>query len=126
MTDTWSPQELERIGSAEELLIAVRRPDGTLRNWLPIWVVTVGEQVYVRTWHRRDTGWFGNVLASGRARVQVPGLEDDVSVTDVGEGPAELRAGIDAAYRAKYGPGGSESMVTPEAAAATLQFIPER
>jgi hypothetical protein len=45
MTVTWSPDDLERIGSAEELEIAVRRADGSLRRWVPIWVVCVGEQV---------------------------------------------------------------------------------
>ena len=49
MTDTWSPDELERIGSATELEIAVRRADGTGRRWVPIWAVCVGERVYVRT-----------------------------------------------------------------------------
>jgi hypothetical protein len=32
MTDTWTPDELERIGSAAELEIAVKRADGTLRR----------------------------------------------------------------------------------------------
>jgi Uncharacterized protein conserved in bacteria (DUF2255) len=58
--------------------------------------------------------------------VRVPGLENDVTVTDVGHGTAELCAGVDAAYRNKYGHGGSESMVTPAAAATTLQLTPER
>jgi hypothetical protein len=129
MTVTWSPDELARIDSAHELEIAVKRADGTLRRWVPIWVVCAGEQVYVRTWHRRETGWFGQVLLSGRARVRVPGLEVDVAVTDVGEGAAQLRADIDGAYRTKYGRyGGSsvDAMVGAEAAAATLQISPDR
>jgi hypothetical protein len=126
MTATWSPEELEQIGTAHELQIAVRRADGTLRNWLPIWVVRDSDQVYVRSWHRRDTGWFGRVLATGRARIRVPGLEVDVAVTDVGEGTVPLRDGVNAAYRVKYGPDGSESMVTPTAAATTLRLTPER
>jgi hypothetical protein len=126
VTAEWTEDELEQIGATGELLIAVRRPDGTLRRELPIWVVGVAGQVYVRTWHRRDTGWFGQALTSGRARIQVPGLEADVAVIDVGEGTAALRAGVDAAYRTKYGPAGSESMVTPAAAATTLQLNPER
>jgi hypothetical protein len=41
----------------------------------------------------------------------------------VGEGSPELHAAIDAAYRAKYGRhGGTERMVTDEAAAATLRL----
>ena len=123
MTATWTPEELQRIGAARELQIASRRADGTLRGWVPIWVVSTGGQVYVRTWYRRETGWFGQVVASYRARIRVPGLEADVAVEDVGESPPELRAGIDAAYSAKYGPrGGTERMVTDEAAAATLRI----
>lgn len=125
MTATWSTEDLTRVGAAEELEIASTRADGTLRRWLPIWVVCFGDQVYVRTWHRRDTGWFGHVLESHRARIRVPGLEADVSVEDVGEGGAELRAGIDAAYRTKYeryGRGSVDTMVAPEAVAATLRL----
>jgi len=128
MTAIWSPDELERIDSAEELEIAVKRADGTLRRWVPIWVVRVGDQVYVRTWHRRETGWFGHVLGSRRARIRVPGLEADVAVADVGEGTARLRADIDTAYRRKYGSYGSssvEAMVSEAAAVATLQLSRE-
>ena len=129
MTARWSADDLRLIAAAGELQIAVRRSDGSLRKWLPIWVVCAGEEVYVRTWHRRETGWFGQVLLSGRARIRVPGLEVDVAVTDVGEGAAQLRADIDGAYRTKYGRYGSSSvdaMVGAEAAAATLQISPDR
>ena len=57
----------------------------------------------LRTWQRRDNGWFGDALDSRQARIQVPGLDIGVAVDDVGEGEAELRTGVDAAYRAKYG-----------------------
>jgi hypothetical protein len=126
MTATWTPEELQRIGAAHELEIASRRADGTLRGWVPIWVVSTGGQVYVRTWYRRDTGWFGQVLTARRARIRVPGLESDVAVEDVGESTPDLRAEIDAAYSAKYGRhGGTERMVTDEAAAATLRISPD-
>jgi len=129
MATTWTFDELQRIGSSDELHIAAQRADGTLGRWVPIWVVCVGEQVYVRTWHRRDTGWFGHVLASGRAHVRVPGLAADVVVADIGEGAPAVRAGIDAAYRAKYSHYGSSSldaMTTPAAAATTLQLSAEQ
>jgi hypothetical protein len=89
-----------------------------------IWVVRVGEKIYVRTWYRRDGGWYGHVLDSHRARISVPGLKSDVAVADVGEGAPQLHAQIDAAYRAKYGRSG-ESMVTAAAVAATLRLSPE-
>jgi hypothetical protein len=123
----WTSDEAARISAAPELEIASRRPDGTLRGWVPVWVVSVGRQVYVRTWYRRDSGWFGRVLAAGQARIRVPGLETDVAVADIGAGSAGLRAGVDAAYEAKYGPlGGTQRMVTDEAAAATLELSPAR
>ena len=127
MTATWSVDELDRIGSAEELQIATKRADGTLRRWVPIWVVRAGDQVYVRTWHRRDTGWFGQVLRVPRARVRVPGLEADVAVYDVGADAARSR--VDAAYRAKYARYGDATvhrMVGEDAAAATLLLTPSR
>jgi hypothetical protein len=125
MTAAWSPAELQEINAARELQIASRRADGTLRRWVPIWVVCTGGLVYVRTWYRRDTGWFGQVLTSRRARIRVPGLEADVAVEDVGEGTPDLRTGVNAAYETKYGRGGTEQMVSAEAAAATLRLNPE-
>ena len=56
MTTAWIAEELQRIGEAHELQIAGVRTDGTLRRWVPIWVVSADGQVYVRTWYRRDTG----------------------------------------------------------------------
>jgi hypothetical protein len=123
MTASWSPDELRLVNAAGELRIAVKRTDGSLRQWVPIWVVCAGGQVYVRTWYRREGGWFGQALAAGRARIRVPDLEADVIVEDVGAGARGLRAEIDDAYRAKYGrSGGTERMVTDEAAAATLRL----
>jgi hypothetical protein len=129
MTIAWSPDELERIGSAEELHIAAKRPDGTLRQEVPIWVVRAGGQVYVRTWYRRDSGWFGHVVESRRARIRVPGLEADIAIEDIGNLEGELRASVDAAYRAKYGRYGETTvgrMVTEDAAAATLRLVPQQ
>ena len=124
--ERWPADDLARIAAAEELEIAAQREDGTLRRWVPIWVVCVADQVYVRTWYRRDNGWFGHVLDSRRARIRVPGLDAAVTVQDTGEHTdAELRAGIDAAYRAKYGRYGSttvDRMVSDDAAATTLQL----
>ena len=128
MTALWSPEQLKRIDESGELQIASRRADGTLRQFVPIWVVSAGGQVYVRTWYRRTTGWYGRVLETGRARVRVPGLEADVTVEDVGEGPGELRSTVDQAYRDKYGRFGSGSagqMVADPAAATTLRLAPE-
>ena len=122
MTAPWSPDDLRLVDAARELQIAVRRPDGGLRQWVPIWVVCAGGQVYVRTWYRRDTGWFGHALRSRRARIRVPGLEADVTIEDIGDASSQVTADVDAAYRTKYGRGDAGSMVTATAAATTLQL----
>jgi hypothetical protein len=127
MTARWSSEEVEQIGRSEELEIAATRDDGTLRRWVPIWVVCVGGQAYVRTWSRRDNGWFGHVVDSRRARIRVRGVEADIAVEDVGEGDAELREAVDTAYRVKYERYGSSTvdrMATDSAAAATLRLVP--
>jgi hypothetical protein len=69
------------------------------------------------------------VVGSRRARIRVPGLEADVAIEDVGDGEGELRASVDAAYRAKYDRYGDttvERMVTDDAAAATLRLVPQQ
>jgi hypothetical protein len=42
--------DLDGIGSATELEIATRRADGSLRPYVPIWVVRVGDELFVRSW----------------------------------------------------------------------------
>lgn len=124
MTSPWSAQDLERIGAARELQIAVERADGTRRRPKPIWKVCVDDQVYVRSWWRRDTGWFGQALRFQRAGVRTPGLESRVVGEDVGDEPPGLRERFDTVYRAKYGASGSESVITDSAAATTLRLSP--
>jgi hypothetical protein len=120
---SWTAEQLALVDDARELEIAVHRADGTLRPWTPIWVVHVGGDVYVRTWYRRDTGWFGLALRTRRARVRIPDLEVEVRVEDVGVGPPGVRQDVDDAYRAKYGGGSTGNMVGDEAAATTLRLL---
>ena len=123
MASDWSSTELAKIDAAQELLIATRRAAGTLRTAVPIWVVTVNDGVYVRTWYRRETGWFGYAVRAGGAHITVPGLEADVTVQDLG---SHMRAEVDAAYRAKYGRYSSATiqwMVSDDAVATTLRLF---
>ncbi|MFJ4653351.1 DUF2255 family protein [Nocardia sp. NPDC088792] len=127
MDANWTPDDIQRIDAADELQIAAERSDGTRWRWTPIWVVCVGDQVYVRTWYRRDSGWFGHVLKSGRAGIRVPGLQADVVVENVAADSDPVRASVDAAYRTKYGRYGIPAvgpMVADAAAATTLRLTP--
>jgi hypothetical protein len=123
---SWSGEQLDRISGSGELQIASRRTDGTLavRSRSGSSALTTAG-VYVRTWYRRTTGWFGHVIDLAQARIRVPGLEPDVIIADVGRGAPELRASVDAAYRTKYGRFGHQLMVTDDAAATTLRLDPQ-
>ncbi|WP_418606391.1 DUF2255 family protein [Georgenia sp. SUBG003] len=66
----WTEQELNRIGNAEELQIASRRKDGTMRRYVTIWVVRAGQDIYVRSAYGKDNPWFVRALASGEGRIR--------------------------------------------------------
>jgi len=46
---TWTSQELDRIGQAEELQLATRRHRGGVSRYVTIWVVRAGDALYVRS-----------------------------------------------------------------------------
>jgi hypothetical protein len=74
----WTADELARIGRATELDIASRRPDGTLRPFVTIWVVCVGDDVYVRSAYGYANPWFQRALASGEG-TSAPGASSGTS-----------------------------------------------
>ncbi len=123
---TWTSGELDRIGAAEELEIAPRRRDGTLRNLVTIWVVRVGDDLYVRSVRGHDSAWFRGTQVLHEGRIEAGGVEKDVTFVDV-TGDADLSAQIDAAYRNKYRRYAASivnSTLTPQAQAATLKLMP--
>lgn len=116
----WTDDDRERIGSARELRIATKRTDGTARSFVPIWVVRVGDDLFVRAYHGPTGSWFRQARRSGRALIRAGGIEREVTFADVDKTP---RSAVDAAYRAKYGRGMYvDAMITDAAAAATLRL----
>lgn len=120
----WSPDELDRIGAATELRLASRRRDGTLRQYVPIWVVRVGDDLYVRSAYGPTNGWFRRARASGEGRVRAAGIEREVGFE---EAEASVAAGVTAAYHANYDRYGAAivgTVVSPEAERLTLRLVP--
>jgi hypothetical protein len=62
----WTSDELAKLGTAQELQIASARRDGTLRKPRTIWVVRVGDDLYVRSMYGRAGGWFPATQATSR------------------------------------------------------------
>lgn len=121
---TWTADELDTIGTAEELQIAPSRPDGSLGPYTTIWVVRIGDDLYVRSYRGRGGGWFRRALQRQEGRVRVGGVDRDVGFAEATDAD---HAAIDQAYRSKYARYSRDyvdPMVSPDAIAATLRLIP--
>ena len=120
----WTSDELNKIGTAEELRIASLRADGTLRKPVIIWVVRIGDDLYVRSVNGRTSVWFRGVQTRHEGHIRAGGVEKDV--TFVEESDPEINAKIDEAYLTKYRryPQWVAPMVTPEVRAATIKLVP--
>jgi len=119
----WTDNELSRIGAAEELEIASRRRDGTLRNPVTIWVVRHGDDLYGRSVNGRTSSWFRGAQARHEAHIEAGGVGRDVLLVETDD----MNDEIDAAYRAKYHRYAESivgSVVSPNARAATLKLVP--
>jgi hypothetical protein len=120
----WTSVELEQIGAAEELQIASLRGDGTLRKPVVIWVVRLGDGLYVRSVNGRSSGWFRGTQARGEGRIWAGGIEKDVAFVEVAD--PGVNDEVDAAYRSKYHryPQYVAPLLVPEARAATIRLVP--
>ncbi len=121
----WSSDELNKIGKAEELQIASLRRDGTRRNPVTIWVVRLGDDLYVRSVYGRGSAWFRGTQARHAARIRAGGVDKDVTLVE--ETDLQINEQIDAAYRTKYRRYAASivnSIVSPEARSATIKLVP--
>ena len=119
---SWTREEIRRVGDADELEIASLREDGSLRKFVIIWVVRLGDDVYVRSVKGRESWWFHGVQTRHAGRIKAGGVEKDVAFVEVGR---ERDAEIDAAYRAKYSysPSSVAHINDPKAQAATIKLV---
>ena len=121
----WMSDELNKVGSAEELQIASLRRDGTLRKPVTIWVVRIGDDLYVRSVYGRSSAWFRGVQVLHEGHIRAGGVDKDV--TFVEEAAPDLNEQIDAAYRTKYRRYAASivnTIVSPEARSATIKLVP--
>ena len=115
MTNSWTKDELDRVGRAGELRVAGRKRDGSLRNLVIIWSVRVADSIYIRSVNGPDAAWFRGTQLRGEGRIVAGGVTKDVTFSRIDDKNAE----IDAAYRAKYGRGSAVSAITSDTATST-------
>ena len=121
----WTGDQLNKIGKAEELQITSLRQDGTLRNRVTIWVVRVGDDIYVRSVNGRGSAWFRGVQSRHEGQIRAGGVVKDVSVVE--EPDPAINDQIDAVYATKYRRY-AESIINhingSDARAATIKLVP--
>jgi hypothetical protein len=121
---TWTSNELNKIGKAEELQIASLCRDGTLRKMVTIWVVRVGDNLYVRSVNGSSSAWFRGTQVLHEGHIRAGGIDSDVNFVE--EPDPDINDKIDAAYLDKYQryPQYVAPMVTAEVRTTTLKLVP--
>lgn len=122
---TWTSDELNKIGKTEELQIASLRSDGTLRIPVTVWVVRVGDDLYVRPIHGRTSAWFRGTQVRHEGHIRAGTVDKDVAFVE--ETSPDINGQIDAAYRTKYRRYAASiigTTVSPEARSATIKLVP--
>ena len=119
----WTGEELQRIGGAQELRLASRCQDGSLRPFTTMWVVRVGNDLYVRSAGGPNRPWYRHALASRAGRIEAGGAGAQV---DFASAAPQTNQEIDSAYHAKYdryGPAIVGHVTGPAAHAVTIRLI---
>ena len=119
----WTSGELTKIEAADELEVASIRRDGTLRDPTTIWVVRVGDDLYVRSVNGRTGAWFRGTQVRHEGRIRAGDVERVVTFVD----EDDFTVQIDDAYRSKYRRYAQSivgSVLTPEARSATIKILP--
>ena len=121
----WKSDELAKIEAAEEVQIAPRRRDGTLRDPVTVWVVRHADSAYIRSAVKgRNAAWFRGIQETHEGRIWAGSVEKDVTFIDAERGIDDV---VDDAYRAKYRRYAGRilnGMMTPEVRSTTIKVVP--
>src|ERR1043165_8303817 len=74
----WTRDELDTIGAADELQIVTVRGDGTKRKPVTIWVVRVGDDLYVRSGYGDRAAWYRGTQSRRDGHITAGGGGKDV------------------------------------------------
>jgi hypothetical protein len=89
-----------------------------------IWVVRVGDDLYVRSVDGRTSAWFRGTQVRHEGHIQAGGVAKDVTFVDAAP---DINDQIDAAYRTKYRRYAASiigHIVSPAARSATIRLVP--
>jgi len=119
--EPWTDHELREIDGADEMQIAGRREDDTLHDFVVIWQVRVGDEIFVRSVNGPDAAWYRGARKRDLGRVKAGSVTKDVAFTRDDTHDDE----IDSAYTRKYGASDAvNSIISPLAKSTTLRVDP--
>ena len=87
-----SERDLARIGVADEILLAPDRGDRSRGPAVPIWVVRVGDELYVRSYRGASGGWYRRARFSRNGRIRSRGNEFRVRFSGVAAPGKSMRS----------------------------------
>jgi hypothetical protein len=120
---TWPTAELAELTSAEELVLVLTR-DGSESVRVPVWVVAIGDEVYLRSYKGVTSMWFRRVQADANQAIQLSSGQRLVRFENVERHDA-INKSIDAEYNRKYARFDYvNAMSEPAAVDATLRMLP--
>ncbi|MBO2451272.1 DUF2255 family protein [Actinomadura barringtoniae] len=120
---TWSNDDLERLGDANEIQIAPENGNGETHRPITIWIVRHDDDLFVRSARGPEGRWYRTAGTTHRGRIHAAGLTRDVTFAD--ETDPAVNDQIDAAYLAKYGSTPwAEPMTRPGPRDTTLRLTP--
>jgi hypothetical protein len=71
----WTRDELAAIENTDELEIASLRADDTLGPYRVVWVVQVGQALYVRSVNGSEAAWFRGTRGRHEGRIRAGGVD---------------------------------------------------
>jgi hypothetical protein len=119
---TFSKNVVEELRKAK--ILGVRA--GTDHRYTGIWVVTVDDRVFARSWSDKPTGWLRAFKKEPAGTIQVG--ERQIRVQGKVVRSARLRDAVTAAFAEKYNTKGSlkwvEGFAELERVVNTIEFVP--
>jgi hypothetical protein len=84
MTVGWKPTTLSEIANQEEIRVSSERTGGGYRRWTPIWIVRVGDELYVRSGFGANGSWYRHATNS-QAYIKAAGTLYEVGLKNTQE-----------------------------------------
>ncbi len=125
MNGSFDAETLQLLDETKEVQIETRRDQNAPAHRTIIWVVTLGEAVFVRSVRGEKGRWYREVSANPSAALHVGDRRIPVHAVPATDEPTV--EAVSEAYRSKYGrtsPGSTRAMVRPETLPTTLRLEP--